>query len=161
MERISSESVGICADTGNNIALLEDPLELAGAFAPYVFSVQLRDMAVQETPDGFLLADKPLGEGYLDLPRIVKTLRQANQNLHFNIETITRDPLHVPCLTENYWATLKEAPGRDLAMTLAAVRRHEPQTPLSRVSHLPVPERLSLEAENVRRSLDYARQLLA
>ena len=35
---------------------------------------------------------------------------------------ITRDPLKVPCLTEGYWVTFPDLPGRHLAHTLSLVR---------------------------------------
>ena len=37
---------------------------------------------------------------------------------------ITRDPLKVPCLTDRYWATFADLPGRHLARTLSLVRSH-------------------------------------
>ncbi|PYM11410.1 MAG: xylose isomerase, partial [Verrucomicrobia bacterium] len=48
LKRISSEYVGVCLDTGNNIALLEDPMETVETLAPFAFSTHLKDMAVQE-----------------------------------------------------------------------------------------------------------------
>jgi sugar phosphate isomerase/epimerase len=62
VKRLGSEYVGLCLDTGNNIALLEDPMEVVEAFAPWAFSVHLKDAAVKESEKGFLLIDLPLGE---------------------------------------------------------------------------------------------------
>ncbi len=160
MRRISSEFVGICVDTGNNIALLEDPVTLAEAFAPHAFSVHLKDMAVEEKEDGFLLAEMPLGAGALDLPRIVTVLREAQPALDFSLEMITRDPLAIPCLTEPFWATMPAVPGTDLARTLAWVRKNKPAQPLPRIAQLSAEELVRVEEENVRKSLAYARQHL-
>ena len=99
LQRISSEFVGVCVDTGNNIALLDDPMSLVKALAPYAHSVHLKDMGVEEYEDGFLLSEVPLGEGYLDIPEMVKVLREAKPDLDFSLEMITRDPLKIPCLT--------------------------------------------------------------
>src|SRR5206468_9723652 len=74
MQGLSSERVGVCVDTGNNIALLEDPSETARVLAPWAASCHLKDMAVEETADGFLLSEVPLGEGFLDLRGIVAVL---------------------------------------------------------------------------------------
>ena len=57
LKRLSSEFIGLCVDVGNNFPLLEDPLELAQAFAPWAFTVHLKDQAVREYDEGFLLAD--------------------------------------------------------------------------------------------------------
>ncbi len=160
MKRISSEFVGICVDTGNSIALLEGPIAIAEAFAPHACSVHLKDMAVQESEDGFLLAEVPLGEGLLNLPRIVAALRQAQPDLDFSLEMITRDPLKIPCLTKEYWPTMPTVPGADLARTLAWVREHDPADPLPQVGRLTAAERLRLEDENVRKSLSHAQQHL-
>jgi sugar phosphate isomerase/epimerase len=160
MRRLRSESVGVCIDTGNNLALLEDPLETVKTLAPWALTCHLKDMAVEECADGFLLAEVPLGEGLLDLKRTVALLRQARPEIRFGLEMITRDPLRVPCLTEAYWATLGDVPGRDLARMLALVRRHAKKARLERVSALDEQAQLSREDANVRRSLAYARENL-
>ena len=100
MRKVSSEWVGVLVDTGNNVALLEDPQETAAALAPFARSVHLKDMAVQPHADGFLLSEVPLGEGFLDLARITAVLAKANPGIAFNLEMATRDPLRVPCLTD-------------------------------------------------------------
>ena len=42
LKRIESEWVGVTVDTGNNMSLLEDPLDTARAFAPYATAVHLK-----------------------------------------------------------------------------------------------------------------------
>jgi sugar phosphate isomerase/epimerase len=160
LKRLGSPQVGVCVDTGNSIALLEDPMEVVEAYAPYAFSTHLKDMAVAEYEDGFLLAEVPFGEGFLDLKRMVGVLRRARPEVRFNVEMITRDPLKVPCLTRSYWATFETLPGRHLADTLALVRKHAPKQPLPRVSDLPAEKRLETEDQNVRRCLSFAREWL-
>lgn len=160
MRRLQSEFVGICVDTGNNIALLEDPMDVAEQFAPYAFAVHLKDMAVQKYDGGFLLAEVPFGEGIVDLPRIVQVLRQGQPRVRFSLEMITRDPLQIPCFTERYWPTFDRLPGRDLARTWGMVRAKQRDQPLPRVSHLSQQEQLRLEDDNVRKCLAYARDRL-
>ncbi|HXX93251.1 MAG TPA: sugar phosphate isomerase/epimerase family protein, partial [Planctomycetota bacterium] len=115
LRKISSEWVGVCVDLGNNIALLEDPLEVVKGLAPLAQSVHLKDMAVEISPEGFLLSEVPLGTGFLDLGEMVRILRAANPAIVFNLEMATRDPLRVPCLTPGYWATFPGRPASDLA----------------------------------------------
>src|SRR5207253_5553332 len=109
LKRLSSQWVGVCVDTGNNIALLEEPTAVVEALAPHAISSHLKDMAVQEYEEGFLLSEVPLGEGFLDLKRMVAVLQKANPTIQFNLEMITRDPLKIPCLTSKYWATMENA----------------------------------------------------
>ena len=155
MERLGSEAVGVCLDTGNNVALLEDPLEVAAALAPWTRTVHFKDMGLERYDDGFLLAEVPLGQGYLDLERIVELCRAARPDVRFNLEMITRDPLRIPVLTDAYWATLRDVPAHDLAATLADVRQHG--RPLPRLSDRPPAEQLAVEEDNVRTSFAYAR----
>lgn len=157
MKTISSDRVGVCVDTGNSIALLERPTETATALAPWATSCHLKDMGVEESSDGFLLAEVPLGEGFLDLRAIAEALKKARPSLRFSLEMITRDPLRIPCLKDDYWATLDKVPARDLARMLAFVKTHAAKTPLPRVSKMSEAEQLTAEDANVRRSLDFGR----
>ena len=122
MRRFSSEWIGVLVDTGNNIALLDEPHAAVEALAPFALSVHLKDMAVQPSDDGFLLSEVPLGTGVLDLPRIINVLRKANPSIVFNLEMATRDPLRVPCLTDAYFATMPEQKGTRLDAMMAWVK---------------------------------------
>jgi len=157
--RLSSEYVGACVDVGNSFALLEDPVEVVRAYAPWAASVHLKDQAVREYEAGLLLADAVLGDGFLDLPQMVAILKEANRNVQFSLETITRDPLEVPCLSEKYWATFADVPGSDLARTLRIVRAGAAER-LVEVSKLAPDEQVAEEEQNVKRSLAYARDRL-
>jgi sugar phosphate isomerase/epimerase len=159
LRKISSEYVGACVDTGNNLALLEDPLHVVEAFLPWAFSVHLKDQAVQEYEDGFLLVDVPLGEGFLDLQKMIDVLRRARPGICFSLETITRDPLKVPCLTEQYWATLADVAGSDLARILRVARANAAQH-FPEVSQRSPKERADLEDQIVKKCLAYARTQL-
>jgi len=159
LEHIGSEYVGACVDTGNSVALLEDPVETVRRFAPWAKSVHLKDQALKLYKDGFLLGDTPLGRGSLDLKQMVDILRKEKPNIRFTLELITRDPLKVPCLTERYWATFPDLPARELARTLRFVRQRQ-RDQLMYVSQLDAAQRAQREAENVRASLDFARDAL-
>lgn len=159
LRKISSPWVGACVDTGNNLALLDDPLEVVRGLAPWAVAVHLKDQAVAEDEEGFLLGDVPLGEGVLPLGAMVDVLRKARPDVRFCLELITRDALRVPCLTEGYWTTLRHVPGCDLARTLRLVRsRGRPM--LLRVSSLSADEQVACEDDNLRRSLAWARREL-
>jgi len=160
LRRISSEYVGVCVDTGNSFSLLEDPMTVVEAYAPYTYAAHLKDMAVAEYEDGFLLADVPLGQGLLDLPRIVDVLRKARPEIRFSLEMATRDALKVPCLTEKYWATFMDVPGSDLANALRYVRTNASKAPLPKVNHLPLDELVKLEEANIKKCLVYAKEHL-
>jgi len=157
LKRLGSRSVGMCVDTGNSIALLEEPMAVIEAYAPWAVSVHLKDVGVAPCDDGFLLSEVPLGEGILELKQMVDTLRRAAPKARFTLEMITRDPLRIPCLTPKYWATMDEVSGSQLAATLTMVRARASKTPLPRVAGLSLEEKLQREDENIRKCLGYAR----
>lgn len=158
LKKRASDHLGVCVDTGNNLALLEDPHRAIEELAPLALTVHLKDMGVEESADGFRLAEVPLGQGLLDLKAVVAALRKGNPKVRFNLEMITRDPLSIPCLTDKYWATLGKVPGRDLARTLALVRRAARKEPLPRVTGLSAAEQVEAEDRNVRASFAFATQ---
>jgi sugar phosphate isomerase/epimerase len=160
LERIKSEHVGVTVDTGNSISLLEDPMKVVEAYAPFAKSVHLKDMGVQEYADGFLLSEVPLGDGFLDLPRMAQTLLKADPSLKFSLEMITRDPLKVPCLNEKYWATFEGRSGQTMGRTLKMVRRNASKKPLPSVSGKTPEQRIAYEEENIVRSFAYTRRVL-
>jgi len=160
LRRVGNGHVGVCLDTGNSIALLEDPMDVVEALAPWAFTTHFKDMGLEEYRQGFLLAEVPLGTGILDLPRVVRLVRAAHPEIRLNVEMITRDPLKVPCLTDGYWVTFPELNGRHLARMISLVRDHPPGRPLPRISPLPPEEQLRAEDENVRRCLAFAREEL-
>ena len=159
LEHISSAYVGCCVDTGNTVALLDEPVEAVRAFAPWAHAVHLKDQAVQLYPNGFLLGDVALGQGYLNLKKMVAILRKAKPRIRFSLELITRDPLKVPCLAESYWPTFPDVPAIDLATTLRAVRSGAAKA-LQKVSTRTLNEQVVLESSNVEKSIQYARSQL-
>ena len=160
LKHIGSEWVGITLDTGNNISLLEDPMEVVKALAPYSFSVHLKDMAVEEYEDGFLMSEVNLGEGYLDIEGMIGVIKKENPDIRFNLEMITRDPLKIPCLTDKYWATFEDISAKELGTYLHSIRNQKSKYPLPIVSDKSNDKQLALEVENNRTSLIYARKNL-
>lgn len=155
MREFSSEWIGVNVDTGNNLALLEDPYYTIDTLAPFAMSVHLKDMAVQPAESGFRLSEVPCGNGFLDLSRIVTTLRRANPNICFNLEMATRDPLVIPCLAESYWATFPERRATHLLASQAMIKSHPIRIPPPSIIGKTMPEQLLDEESNNRVSLDW------
>jgi sugar phosphate isomerase/epimerase len=156
VKKLDSPFAGVCIDTGNSIALLETPQETADLLAPLAFTTHIKDMGVEEYPEGFLLSEVPLGTGFVDLAKIVATIRKAQPDVRLNLEMITRDPLKIPCLTPRYWATLENVPAPRLAAMLALVRAKAGTKPLPRIGELSKEEQIRREDDNVRQCLRFA-----
>jgi 3-oxoisoapionate decarboxylase len=160
LEQFSSEWIGVTLDVGNNIALLEDPVETARAFAPWTLTVHFKDQGVREYENGFLLADVPVGEGVIDLPAVIQVIRAKKPEVRFHLELITRDPLKIPYLRDDYWATLDEVKARELGGTLAMLKGRAAKREFPLVSKMSAAEQVREERENIERSLRYAAEKL-
>ncbi len=156
LKKIGSEWIGVTLDFGNSIALMEDPMEVIQTLVPYVFSTHVKDMGVSEYPDGFLLSEVPLGKGILDLQKIVTSCTEHNPNVTFNLEMITRDPLEIPCLKSEYWATFEDTSGSELARMLRMVRQKNYKDGLPRISQLLPEEKLAAEEANIVSCLQFS-----
>lgn len=158
LRQFDSEWIGVNLDFGNNISLLEDPMEVVKALAPYSFTTHIKDMGVAEYEDGFLLSEVPLGEGILDLRQMIDICLKHNPDMTFNLEMITRDPLKIPCLTDKYWATFEEVSGKELAMTLGMVKKLTSGKGLPVIENQKPETKLAVEEKNILSSFTYSRQ---
>jgi len=160
LKKLNSEWVGVTLDFGNSIALMEDPMTVIETLVPFAFSTHVKDMGVEEYADGFLLSEVPLGKGFLDVPKIVALCRQHNPAIKFSLEMITRDPLEIPCLKDEYWAVFDGVNGSELARTLRVVKQNKYMSHLPRVSQLSEEERLAAEENNILECLQYSKDRL-
>jgi hypothetical protein len=160
LKQYSSEYLGVCLDTGNNLALLDDYRELVERLAPYTVNTHLKDMSLAEYRDGLLLVEPVFGGGFFDLSWIVSTIRKARPEARFTVEMLTRDPLRIPVFTDPYWVTFPDRNGRYLARAVAAARAHGWTGALPKVERTDRETRLRLEDDNVIQCLNYAREKL-
>ena len=160
---MSSEWVGITFDIGNNYALCDDPMEWLPTIAPLCVNVHIKDMALGEYKDGFLLSEVQIGKGIMDVKKVVDTIRGLHPDITFGLEMITRDPLEIPVYTEQYWATFKDPssplPGRDLAHILDLVRT-KGRKDLQFISKMSPADQLKAEDDNNLACIKYARENL-
>jgi sugar phosphate isomerase/epimerase len=160
LKQISSPYVGMCVDVANNFALCEDPVNVIRAFAPWAFTVHIKDQSIRECEEGFWLTDVALGEGFLDLKTMVGILRKAKPDIRFNLEVITRDPIKVPVRTDPYWATFPGRPRSDAEPMFRTARERGASKPLPLVSSLSNADQVSLEQSNIEKSIVFAREQL-
>lgn len=155
MKQFSSEYLGVCLDTGNNLSLLDDAEDTIDALLPYVVTTHIKDMGVKEYDEGFLMSEVLFGEGFLDIPKVVSKIRKARPKANIILEVITRDPLKVPCLTPKYWATFDNRSGEVLARSLRSTRL-KGKKELPYISQLSKEEQGRVEDRNVQLCLEYA-----
>jgi len=160
LKEFGGEYLGLCFDFGNNMSLLDDPLEFIQTMAPFVKAAHIKDMAVEEYADGFYLSEVVLGEGHLPLKQIMDIMVKARPQVKFSMDFLTRSPLKITCLTDKYWATFPNRNGKYLARMLSYVRSHKPKSPLPWLEKMSKEEALALEASNLAKSVAYARDVL-
>ncbi len=160
LRSVDSPHLGACVDFGNNLALLEDPVEVVTRLAPFAVTTHLKDMAVRPYEGGFELSEVPLGTGLSPLARMIEILRAARSDVSLCLEMITRDPLKVPYLDEAYWATYEKRDESRIERFRSDVLSKAVQGPLPHPSEASHEARIAVEDENVRRSTEFARKTL-
>ncbi len=95
MTTIDSPWLGVCLDTANNLRLFEDPVAVARTLAPFARATHVKDLGVRRgNPREFSFwPSVPLGEGLVDLPEVIRLLRQAKYKglLAFEIDYLHPD----------------------------------------------------------------------
>jgi len=144
---VDDDQVGVCLDTGNPLAVMEDPVAAAEALAPYALSVHAKDYQVMPAAAGVTLVSCPTGEGNVDVGRALKEVFNNNPAIHVAIETPT-ERIEVPCLEEEFLRRFTDRLPQDLAVLLRIARPGASQG-----------ETLSCE-ERFDRSVSAAKQML-
>ena len=110
IENIGSEWVGVCLDTGNQLFLLEDPLESAERLAPYTFSTHIKSYRVAFCTEGLVVEGCALFDDDIPNREIVSILRERSplgEDLHLNLE-VPFERIVVPIFDEGYLGALGE-----------------------------------------------------
>jgi sugar phosphate isomerase/epimerase len=167
IEEAGKDLVGANLDTGNPMWLLEDPMLTLEVLGPYTVTSHIRDSALYEHPRGAAFQWVALGDGSMDLPRIVSTFRKMCPQAAMQLEIITgRPPQMLPYLEPDFWRAFPKLPAADFARFLALVKRGHPfegtmiiagtgKQPAEYESALALQQRLDLE-----RSFEYAKKIL-
>jgi sugar phosphate isomerase/epimerase len=161
LQKYSSQHLGANVDFGNNIAMCDDPMDVINKLAPYAKSTHMKNMGVQNYPDGFLLSEVLFEDGFMDIPAMWAVLKKANPAIRPVHELITRDPLKVAVLTDKYWVTWPNRGGKFLADTIRLVNANQSKKPLPIVSNLSREAQAQVEEDNNRKCFAWGRSALA
>ena len=88
IESVGSPFLGACLDPANCVARLERPTEVIEMVAPHVKSIHVKDFVFARQPRwvGFTLGGCPLGEGLLDYPALMATVRPRERGISQVVE---------------------------------------------------------------------------
>lgn len=174
IEAAGPDIAGACLDTGNPVYGGEDPVLSAEILGPYVISSHVRDSRVWTVEDGAVAQWVPMGQGQVDLRRIVQILSDQAPAAPLDLEIITGSasgPKHIPYLNpdSDYWKLYPDMPAPDFARFVALAERGKPE-PLDQVKMPPGTARLpegelgkQLKAQQLRHleeSVTYCKEVL-
>jgi sugar phosphate isomerase/epimerase len=108
LERIGSESVGVCLDTVNSFGAREGPAVVVEALARWTMNLHVKDYAIRRVDHqmGFLIEGRPAGQGQLDVPWLLARLRDAGRDPNAILELWTppEEALAETIAREEAWA---------------------------------------------------------
>lgn len=162
MAEVGSPQIGVCLDTGNSLALLEDPLHTARLLAPFVHQVHLKEYAVLAAPGGFDLTGVALGAGVVDNGGALALVRERApvDRVYVTIEN-PLERCRIPVLSAKYATKMG---GRTLAsmaaifgLMAASAEKFPDGVVLPQEAGLPETEVVAKERDHNRRAVAYAR----
>ncbi|MDQ3539818.1 MAG: sugar phosphate isomerase/epimerase [Chloroflexota bacterium] len=171
IEAIGSEFVRVCLDTGNPPYAAEDAVLAAEILAPYIVTTHLRDTRIWATEDGAMVQWAPMGEGNVDLRRIVEIVERHTPDSAMDLEIITGvAPKAIPYFdpASDFWRMYPEMRAQDFARFVALAQSGAPE-PLDQLCLEPgtwAPPAAQLDAfraqqrDHFERSVTYCREVL-
>jgi sugar phosphate isomerase/epimerase len=90
IEEVNDPLVGSVFDTTNGICFLERPEETLTYMLPYIKSVHLKDFKIFKTEAGITMTGQILGQGILDVKKILRTIFAQNHDASIIIELTIR-----------------------------------------------------------------------
>jgi 3-oxoisoapionate decarboxylase len=101
--RVNSPNVGITMDTGNPMAVGEDPVAFAQRVLPHLVHVHLKDYRIMRTEAGYRLFHCAIGAGVVDFAALFQIF-SSKPGLRMHIEMAALGERHIRILEDGYWA---------------------------------------------------------
>ena len=113
-----SPAFGVTLDTGNPLAVGQDPLEAARSLAHIVRHLHLKDYTIHFAAEGYRLVRCAAGDGAVDFPAILSTIRANGHNVIPGIEIAAQATRTIPLLDAGWWDGYPPRQARDLVPAL-------------------------------------------
>ncbi|HLH73306.1 MAG TPA: sugar phosphate isomerase/epimerase [Chloroflexota bacterium] len=130
VQAVGPDAVGVCLDTGNPAYAGEDPVVTTEILAPYTVTSHVRDTRIWQTDDGAMAQWAPLGQGNVDLQRILQILAERAPRPPIDLEIITGGaPQSLPYFDADskFWKMYPDMLARDFARFVDLARQGKPE----------------------------------
>lgn len=108
IDQVGSDWVGICLDTVNSLGAVEAPNTVIPALAPRAINVHMKDFEIIRTNGqmGFTVRGTALGEGRLDIAKVIESVGGTKREITAVIELWTprQDSYEATVALESQWA---------------------------------------------------------
>jgi len=115
---------GIVMDTGNPLAVGEDPVGFAQRAAHLIRHLHLKDYTIHFAPNGYRLVRCAAGDGCIDFAAILKLVAQNGHDVMPAIETAAQATRTIPILEETWWQTFDPVHANYLPTALRSLWKH-------------------------------------
>ena len=135
IEEVGTDVAGACLDTGNPVYGGEDPVLATEILGPYTISSHVRDSRVWAVSEGAMVQWVPMGQGDVDMRRIVQILAEVAPTAPIDLEIITCfPPKLIPYLDprSDHWKMYPGMLAQDFARFVALAQLGRP-VPLEQV----------------------------
>ena len=99
-----SPAFGVTLDTGNPLAVGQDPVDAARALAPLIRHIHCKDYTLHYAPNGYRLVRCAAGEGVIDFKAILDIVGANGHDILPGIEIAAQATRTVPLLEADWWA---------------------------------------------------------
>jgi sugar phosphate isomerase/epimerase len=108
IERAGSDQIGVCLDTANSLGAGEGIDAVLPVLAPSVLNLHIKDFHIERLPYlmGFTVHGRPAGQGFLNVSRLLQTLKTHKrcQSAILELWTPWQSTLEKTILLEREWA---------------------------------------------------------
>ena len=109
---------GVVLDTGNPLAVGQDPVQAAKDLSHLIRHLHLKDYTIHFAPEGYRLVRCANGEGVIDFPEILSIVSRNGHELMPGIEIAAQATRTIPVLESTWWDQLPAREAKEFAPTL-------------------------------------------
>jgi sugar phosphate isomerase/epimerase len=110
----NSLALGITLDTGNPLAMAEDPVQAASKLAHLIRHVHLKDYTIHFAQEGYRLVRCAAGDGVIDFPAILAIVMTIGHTIYPGVEIAAQATRTIPLLDRGWWSTYPPRDATDL-----------------------------------------------